>query len=131
MKSAKKGVSVEEWRARWWTGEDARVRAVQGAARRCTAGVGRWSRRRVSALSGAADAHPSEQQAALRLLLLKMKGRAGRSFLLAYAGFLLCGRMSAARRELPPDGAAEEGEGGEETSEYLGEGRYKEGPLGY
>ena len=46
MKSAKKGVSVEEWRARWWTGEDARVRAVQGAARRCTAGVGRWSRRR-------------------------------------------------------------------------------------
>ena len=68
MKSAKKGVSVEEWRARWWTGEDARVRAVQGAARRCTAGVGRWSRRRVSALSGAADANPSEQQAALRLL---------------------------------------------------------------
>ena len=108
MKSAKKGVSVEEWRARWWTGEDARVRAVQGAARRCTAGVGRWSRRRVSALSGAADANPSEQQAALRLLLLKMKSRAGRSFLLACAGFLLCGLMIAESRVREQDVAAEE-----------------------
>ena len=99
---------MEEWRARWWTGEDARVRAVQGAARRCTAGVGRWSRRRVSALSGAADANPSEQQAALRLLLLKMKSRAGRSFLLACAGFLLCGLMTAESRVREQDVAAEE-----------------------
>ena len=84
------------------------MRAVQGAARRCIAGVGRWSRRRGSALSGAAGANPSEQQTALRLLLLKMKGRAGRSFLLAYAGFLLCGLMTAESRVREQDVAAEE-----------------------
>ena len=62
----------------------------------------------MSALSGAADANPSEQQAALRLLLLKMKNRAGGNFLLACAGFFLCGLMTAEGRVREQDVAAEE-----------------------
>ena len=52
--------------------------------------------------------NPSERQAALRLLLLKMKSRAGRSFLLACAVFLLCGLMTAESRVREQDVAAEE-----------------------
>ena len=107
-KGVEKGVSEELGEARRWTGGSRTSCVVRVCLRaRRTAGEGRrWPPAGVCA--SAQRTPTSLQQAALRLLLLKMKGRAGRSFLLAYAGFLLCGLMTAESRVREQDVAAEE-----------------------
>ena len=107
-KGVEKGVSEELGAARRWTGGSRTSCVVRACllARR-TAGEGRrWPPAGVCA--SAQRTPTSLQQAALRLLLLKMMGWAGRSFLLACAGCLLCGLLTTESRAQEQGVAAEE-----------------------
>ena len=95
-KGVEKGVSEELGEARRWTGGSRTSCVVRVCLRaRRTAGEGRrWPPAGVCA--SAQRTPTSLQQAALRLLLLKMMGWAGRALVLACAGVWSCAPPAAA-----------------------------------
>ena len=95
-KGVEKGVSEELGEARRWTGGSRTSCVVRVCLRaRRTAGEGRrWPPAGVCA--SAQRTPTSLQQAALRLLLLKMMGWAGRALVLACAGVWSCAQPAAA-----------------------------------